>query len=131
MLPSGNTALPTNFTTSIGSLVDPMASLSHLPVELVESIYAYLPQSTLYAAAQVNKGSHALAVPFLYRHVDLFIQPGDKIPRIDRFCLNVLKDPRLAAHVETIRLGPSSSEGVTEGQRWLPRDAHFDDGIML
>jgi len=123
---------PSDFTTtSIGSLLGPMASLSQLPVELVEYIYTHLPQSALYAAARVNKGSNALAVPFLYRHVDLFIQPGDKIPRIDRFCMNVMTDPRLAAHIATIRLGPSSSEGVKEGQRWLPRDAHFDDRIFL
>jgi hypothetical protein len=107
-----------------------MASLPHLPVELVEYIYAYLPQPSLYAAAQVNKGSNAVAVPFLYRHVDLFIQPGDKIPRIDWFCMSILKDTRLAAHVDTIRLGPSSSEGVKEGQRWLPRDARFNDRFM-
>jgi hypothetical protein len=108
-----------------------MAAFSHLPVELVEWIYSYLPQPSLYAAAQVNKGSHALAVPFLYRHVDLFIQPGDRIPRIDWFCMNILRDTRLAAYVETIRLGPSSHEGVKEGQRWLPRDTQFDDGLML
>ncbi|KAF2826104.1 hypothetical protein CC86DRAFT_25154 [Ophiobolus disseminans] len=107
-----------------------MATISHLPAELVEYIYAYLAQPELNAVSRVNTGSNALAVPFLYRNVDLFIGSGDKVPRIDRFCMNILKDERLAARVETIRLGPSSKEGVKEGQRWIPRDANFDDTGM-
>jgi hypothetical protein len=107
-----------------------MAAFSHLPTELVDWIYSYLTQSSLYAVCQLSKSSHALAIPFLYKHVDLFIPPGDHVPRIDWFCLKVLKDRRLAARVESLRLGPTSGEGVKEGQRWVPRDSHFDDGLM-
>jgi len=107
-----------------------MARLSHLPAELVEYIYGYLAQGDLNAVAQANKGSYQLAVPFLYRDVDLFIGPGDAVPRIDRFCMTIMEDPRLAARVETIRLGPSPHEGVKEGQRWVARDAKFDDNRM-
>ncbi|KAH7411670.1 hypothetical protein DE146DRAFT_248918 [Phaeosphaeria sp. MPI-PUGE-AT-0046c] len=107
-----------------------MATFSHLPAELVEYIYSYLSQPDLYAVCRLNKGLHALALPFLYRHVDLYISEGDRIPRIDRFCLNISKDHRLAARVESIRLGPSSEGNVKTGQRWLPRDSHFDDDAM-
>jgi hypothetical protein len=95
-----------------------MARLSDLPVELVEYVFGYLAQPDLCAVSRLNESSRALAVPFLYRDIDLFIRPGDKVPRIDRFCMNILKDPRLAARVETIRLGPSPYDGVKEGQRW-------------
>lgn len=104
-----------------------MARLSNLPAELVEYIYGYLAQGDLYAVSRVDKGSYQLAVPFLYRDVDLFIGPGDAVPRIDRFCMNILDDPRLASRVETVRLGPSPYEGVKEGQRWIPRDPKFNE----
>lgn len=107
-----------------------MATFSHLPAELVEYICSYLSQPDLYAVCRLNKSLNALAIPFLYRHVDLYISEGDKIPRIDRFCLNISKDQRLARRVESIRLGPSSEGDVKTGQRWLPRDSHFDDDAM-
>jgi hypothetical protein len=108
-----------------------MATFSHLPAELVEFIYSSLGQRDLYAVSQLNRNLHDLVIPFLYRNVDLFIRPGDKVPRIDWFCMNISKDPRLASRVETIRFGPSPDEGVKEGQRWVPRDSHFDDNIMF
>lgn len=52
------------------------------------------------------------------------------MPRIDRFCQNILDDPRRAARIESLHLGPSSEEGVKEGQRWLPRDKCFDDEAL-
>jgi hypothetical protein len=107
-----------------------MASFSLLPAELVEFVASYLAQSDLYALSQVNKSLSTLAMPYLYRHVDLVIPPGEKPPRIDRFCFNVLEDSRRAARVETLRLGPSSEEGVKEGQRWIPKDRHFNDEAM-
>lgn len=108
-----------------------MATFAHLPTELVEYVMSYLAQSEIYAFSQVNNSLHVLALPFLYRHVDLFIPPGDKLPRIDRFCLNVIDDSRLASRVETLRLGLSPLEGVKEGQRWLATDKHFDDALMF
>jgi hypothetical protein len=107
-----------------------MATFTHLPAELMEYVYSYLDQPALYAVCQLNRRLHALVVPFLYRHVDLFIRSGDKLPRIDRFCLNVTKHPRLARRVISIRLGPSPEEDVREGQRWITRDNHFDDEAM-
>lgn len=108
-----------------------MASFAHLPAELIEYVYSYLDQPALYAVCQLDKRLHALVVPFLYRHVDLFIRSGDKLPRIDRFCLNVTKHRRLARRVESIRLGPSPEEDVKEGQRWITRDSHFDDEALF
>jgi hypothetical protein len=93
-----------------------MATFSHLPAELVEYIYSYLVQPDLYTVCRLNKGSHALAVPFLYRNVDLYIRSAKRIPRIDWFCMNIAKDQRLAARVETIRLGPSPDEDVKLGK---------------
>jgi hypothetical protein len=93
-----------------------MATFSHLPSELVEYITSYLAQSDLYAVCRLNRGLNALAVPFLYRNVDLCIRSAKKIPRIDWFCLNVLRDQRLAARVESIRLGPSPDEDVKLGR---------------
>jgi hypothetical protein len=108
-----------------------MATFSQLPAELVEYIYSYLSQPDLHAVCQVNKGSHALGVPFLYRHADLSIRPNNRLRRIDWFCMNVLKNERLAARVETMRLGPTPEEEETKpGQRWLPADRHFDDSAM-
>jgi hypothetical protein len=108
-----------------------MATFAHLPAELVEYVYVYLAQPDLHAVCQVDKASYALAIPLLYRNVDLYIRSGDKVPRIDWFCLNVSKDRRLAARVETVRLGPSPEKEVKEGQRWLPQDRHFDDKAMF
>jgi hypothetical protein len=107
-----------------------MAAFSLLPAELAEFIASHLAQPDLYALSQVNKGLNALVTPYLYRHVDLTIPPGEKMPRIDIFCFNILNDRRRAAWVETLRLGPSSKEGVKEGQRWLPADRSFNDVAM-
>ncbi|KAF1926673.1 uncharacterized protein M421DRAFT_67247 [Didymella exigua CBS 183.55] len=107
-----------------------MAPFAGLPTELVEFIASYLAQQDLYAVSRVNKSLHTLAAPYLYQHVDLVIHAGERMPRIDRFCLNILNDPRRAARIETLRLGPSSAEGVKEGQRWLPREKCFDDEAM-
>jgi hypothetical protein len=107
-----------------------MATFSQLPAELVEFIASYLVQQDLYAVSRVNKSLNTLVGPYLYQHVNLTIQAGGEMPRIDRFCLNILNDPRRATRVETLRLGPSSEEGVKEGQRWLPRDRSFDDEAM-
>ncbi|KAH7392928.1 hypothetical protein BKA66DRAFT_567654 [Pyrenochaeta sp. MPI-SDFR-AT-0127] len=108
-----------------------MTTFSDLPTELVEYIVSYLAQPDIYLICQLNRGLYDLAISFLYRHVDLFILPGDKLPRIDRFCLKIICDTRLAQRVETLRLGLSPHEGVKEGQRWLPRDKQFDDGLMF
>jgi hypothetical protein len=107
-----------------------MAAFIQLPTELVEFIASYLAQHDLYAVSRVNKSLSTLVGPYLYQHVDLVIRPGERMPRIDRFCQNILDDPRRAARIETLRLGPSSEEGVKEGQRWLPRDRCFDDEAM-
>ncbi|KAJ4343101.1 hypothetical protein N0V95_006771 [Ascochyta clinopodiicola] len=107
-----------------------MATFSLLPAELVEFVASYLTQADLYALSRVNKSLSTLAMPYLYRHVDQVIHPGEKIPRIDKFCFNILNDSRRAARVETLRLGPSSEDGVKEGQRWLPKDKHFNDEAM-
>lgn len=108
-----------------------MAAFSDLPTELVEYIVSYLAQHDIYLICRLNRGLYELAIPALYRHVDLFILPGDKLPRIDMFCLNIISNSRLAHRVETLRLGLSPYEGVKEGQRWLPKDKHFDDGLMF
>jgi hypothetical protein len=107
-----------------------MAAFVQLPTELVEFIASYLAQHDLYAVSRANKSLNTLVGPYLYQHVDLIIRPGEKMPRIDRFCQNILDDPRRAARIETLRLGPSSEEGVKEGQRWLPQDKCFDDEAM-
>lgn len=107
-----------------------MAAFSQLPTELVELIASYLAQHDLYTVSRVNKSLNTLVGPYMYQHVDLVIQTGEKMPRIDRFCQNILDDPRRAARIETLRLGPSSEEGVKEGQRWLPRDKFFNDEAM-
>ncbi|KAL5121461.1 hypothetical protein ACEQ8H_000533 [Pleosporales sp. CAS-2024a] len=107
-----------------------MASISQLPAEMLELICSYLEQPALYAVCQVRRSLHVLALPFLYKHVDLRIRPGDKMRRIDWFCLHVIQDRRLAARVESIRFGPSPEEGKV-GQRWLPYDRHFDDAAMF
>lgn len=108
-----------------------MPSFSHLPNELVEDIVSYLAQADQFSLCQINKSLHALVNPILYRHVDLFIPPGDKVPRIDRFCFNIIDDDQLARRVESLRLGLRPDEEVKVGQRWLPQDKHFDDGLMF
>lgn len=107
-----------------------MAPFSQLPTELVEFVASYLAQQDLYAVSRVNKSLNTLVGPYLYQHVDLVIHAGEKLPRIDRFCFNILNDPRRAARIESLRLGPSSEDGVKEGQRWLPQDKWFDDETM-
>ena len=107
-----------------------MATFAHLPAELVGCIASYLAQPDLYSLCQANKGLYVLVIPLLYRHVDLFIA-GDKLPRIDRFCLNIINDTRLARRVESLRVGLAPHDGVKEGQRWLPADKHFDDNLMF
>ncbi|XPS90592.1 hypothetical protein M3J09_000031 [Ascochyta lentis] len=107
-----------------------MATFPLLPAELVEFIASYSAQADLHALSRVNRSLSTLAMPYLYRHVDLVIPPGERMPRIDRFCFNILNDSRRAARVETLRLGPSSADGVKEGQRWLPKDKNFDDEAM-
>ncbi|KAG9194929.1 hypothetical protein G6011_00049 [Alternaria panax] len=108
-----------------------MASFCLLPTELVEYIVSYLPQHDIYAVCQLNKALSNLAIPFLYRRVDLFIPAGSKIPRIDRFCLAIINSTRKANNVKSIRLGLSSSADLRRGQRWLPPDKNFDDRFMF
>lgn len=99
-----------------------MPSLLDLPSELIEQIVSYLGQPTLYAITQVSRSLYTITVPYLYRHVDLFIPPGEKLPRIDEFFYNVLDDPNLAKYVKSLGVGVSPREGVWEGQRFLPKD---------
>ncbi|CAN9373133.1 unnamed protein product [Alternaria sp. RS040] len=108
-----------------------MASFSLLPAELVEYIVSYLPQHDIYAVCQLNKDLLELAIPFLYRHVDLFISPNNRLPRIDRFCLAIIDSTRKANNVESIRLGLSPSSDFSVGQHWLPPDKNFDDQVMF
>jgi hypothetical protein len=92
-----------------------MATFLDLPSELVEYVYSYLAQPDLYTVCRLNKGLHALAIPFLYRNVDLYIRVSKSIPRIDWFCMNILKDRRLAARVESVRLGSSPDDDFKHG----------------
>jgi len=108
-----------------------MASFSTLPNELLEQIVACLSQHDTSSFCRLNSHLHTLATPFLYRHVDLFVPPSNKLPRIDYFCLNILKDSRKASNVKSIRLGVSSGESVTQGQRQLPHDGSFDHVYLL
>ena len=108
-----------------------MTSLPHLPAELVEQIVSNLSQHDKFSFCRLNRSLHTLATPFLYRHVDLFIPPGSRLPRIDYFCLNIINDDRKANNVVSIRFGLSSDDNVQQGQRWLPRDKNFDDQLML
>ncbi|EUC45714.1 hypothetical protein COCMIDRAFT_94890 [Bipolaris oryzae ATCC 44560] len=108
-----------------------MASFSTLPNELLEQIVARLSQHDTSSFCRLNSHLHILATPFLYRHVDLFVPPSNKLPRIDYFCLNILQDARKASNVRSIRLGVSSGESVTQGQRQLPHDSSFDHAYLL
>ncbi|KAF1961514.1 hypothetical protein CC80DRAFT_488773 [Byssothecium circinans] len=99
-----------------------MPSMSALSVELVEQIISYLDQPALYALCRVTKSTYNITEPFLYRHVDLLIPPGKRIPRIDKFLLKILNRPQLAKYVKTLRVGLSPEEEVSDGQRFLQRD---------
>jgi hypothetical protein len=107
-----------------------MASFSDLATELVEHIFSYLSQPDFYALSRISKGISPLALSYLYRHVDLFIPTSNKLPRIDRFCLNIITDPRKAARVDSMRLGLCPGEGFKEGQRWVPLDKSFNDKLL-
>ncbi|CBX90493.1 hypothetical protein IAQ61_001997 [Plenodomus lingam] len=107
------------------------ANFCHLPSELVEYIVSYLPQHDIYTVTRLNKALSTLATPFLYRHVDLYIPPGDLAPRIDRFCFNILNNSRLADRVISLRLGLHPDKAVHSGQYVLRRDSHFDDSLMF
>jgi hypothetical protein len=104
-----------------------MASFSDLATELVEHIFSYLSQSDYYVLCRISKGISILALSYLYRDVDLFIPTSNRLPRIDRFCLAIITDPRKAARVDSMRLGLCPGEGFKEGQRWLPIDKNFDN----
>jgi hypothetical protein len=100
-----------------------MGCFSELPVELVEHIASYLGQPALYAISQVRQSLYTIVIPLLYRHVDLLINPGHHLPRIDRFCFNVLNDAKLGDHVRSLRIGRSLEGGVQAGPRFLPNDS--------
>ncbi|XP_014562001.1 hypothetical protein COCVIDRAFT_85531 [Bipolaris victoriae FI3] len=108
-----------------------MASFSSLPNELLEQITSRLSQHDTSSFCRLNSHLHTLATPFLYRHVDLFVPPSNRLPRIDHFCLNILKDCKKASNVKSIRLGVSSGQSVTQGQRHLPHDSSFDHVYLL
>ena len=108
-----------------------MPSFSHLPVELVEEIVSTLSQHDKSSFCRLNNYFYSLATPLLYRHVDLFIPPSNKLPSIDTFCLNIINDSRKANNVESIRLGLSPGQDIIQGQRWLPQNSEFDDQLML
>jgi hypothetical protein len=97
-----------------------MASISELAIELVEEIISYLDQPSLYALSQVSQSSYFIVLPALYRHVDLLIPPGKRIPQIDKFVVNILERPSLASYVRSLRIGLQPGEGVRDGQRFLP-----------
>ncbi|PVI08662.1 hypothetical protein DM02DRAFT_8635 [Periconia macrospinosa] len=97
-----------------------MPSIFELSVELVEQILGYLDQPALYALSRVSKNLYHMAIPYLYKHLDLLIPPGDHIPRIDQLLINLLERPHLANTVRTLCVGLSPRDGVLEGQRFLP-----------
>jgi hypothetical protein len=103
-----------------------MVSFSELPLELVEHIGSHLGQPALYAVSQLTKSLYNIIIPLLYRHVCLLIKPGDNgVPRIDRFCFNVLNDPKLGKYVKSLRVG-------IYPRRFLPTGPSFsihDDDI--
>ncbi|KAF2688655.1 hypothetical protein K458DRAFT_293035 [Lentithecium fluviatile CBS 122367] len=107
-----------------------MASFSELPSELVEHIASYLGQAALYATSQLTRSLYTIIVPFLYRHVDLLIPLGNRLPRIDKFCFNILNDAKLAEYVRSLRVGLSSSERVWGGQQFLPNDNEIQHGYV-
>lgn len=110
---------------------DTMAVFSDLPPELVENIVSHLVQRDIHVVSRLNRALSTLATPFLYRHVDLCIPPGDFTPRIDRFCFNIVNDHRLANRVVSLRVGLRPEEGVSSGQHLLTRDPRFDDSLMF
>lgn len=96
-----------------------MPSIYELSGELVEQILGYLEQSALYAVSQASRQLYHLTTPFLYKDLDLLIQPGDGTPRIDRLLTNFVERPHLASLVKTLRVGLAPKEGVVSGQRFL------------
>lgn len=108
-----------------------MARLSDLPAELVELIIAELAQAELHTFALLTKSVHTLTVPYLYRHVDLLIKPGKNLPRIDRFCMNIIDNPHLRPRIETLAIGVTPCEGLDPVPQWLHEDKHFDNDVMF
>ncbi|KAI2485503.1 hypothetical protein Ptr902_04443 [Pyrenophora tritici-repentis] len=108
-----------------------MASFSGLAAEVVEYIVTYLPQRDIHAICQLDKYFHALAVPLMYCSVDLSISPDGRLPRIDRFCPNIVNDSKKAKRVHTIRMGKSPRQAVEDGETSLPRDESFDDQLIF
>jgi hypothetical protein len=107
-----------------------MAKFPLLPEELIEHIISCLDQAGLYSACQLNKALHRIAIPFLHRHVDLRILPDKTPPRIDRFCLAVLNDVRLASCVKTLQIGLLPNAESRRHFSSLPCDSSFDDHAM-
>ena len=107
-----------------------MAELSLLPEELAEHVMSYLDQAGLYNVCRLNKTFHRIAVPFLYRHVDLRVFPDKDLPRIDRFCLVVVHDICLASCVRTLQIGLLPKQETKSLRTRLPIDALFDDRAM-
>jgi hypothetical protein len=99
-----------------------MASFLELPAELVEHLASYLEQPALYAVLRLTSSLYNIVIPLLYRHVDLLVTHGDRLPRIDRLCFNIFNNPKLGKYVKSLRIGLSSKEGVRGGQRFLPND---------
>ncbi|EDU46866.1 hypothetical protein PTRG_04028 [Pyrenophora tritici-repentis Pt-1C-BFP] len=108
-----------------------MASFSGLAAEVLEYIVTYLPQRDIHAICQLDKYFHALAVPLMYCSVDLSISPDGRLPRIDRFCQNIVNDSKKAKRVHTIRMGKSPRQAVEDGETSLPRDESFDDQLIF
>jgi len=108
-----------------------MASFSELPAELVEHLASYLEQPALCALSRLTSSLYKIVIPLLYRHIDLLITPGDRLPRIDRLCFNILNDPRLGKYVRSLRIGLSSRDGVRGGQRFLPNDNEAQQRFIL
>jgi hypothetical protein len=107
-----------------------MAGFSFLPEELAEHITSCLDQAGLYNVCQLNKTFHRIALPFLYRHVDLRVPPDKKLPRIDRFCFTVVNDVHLANCVRTLQIGFLPDQESKRLHSRLPSDASFDDRAM-
>jgi hypothetical protein len=108
-----------------------MASFSDLPAELVEHVASYLEQPALSAFSRLTSSLYNIVIPLLYRHVDLLINPGDRLPRIDRLCFNIFNDPKLGKYVRSLRIGLSSREGVRGGQRFLPNDNEIEQRFIF
>lgn len=98
------------------------ASFRHLPVELAEHILSYCCQSELYAISCVSKTLYKIAIPFLYRHVDVRIKNKERI-RIDNFYFNIAQDPSLVKYVRSLHIGsmPGYEYGIKPSFRRLPK----------